>query len=133
MRLSELDPHWIRYETRVETYDIVDGDEATWRERGCPTKKQIGPRQYTLRVDTFSEAQGVEFLCPICLEKDRHTVAVSFEGRSVLPEQGCHNSQGQPTRWNVSGDTFENLTTTPSILIEGGCNWHGFITAGEVT
>jgi uncharacterized protein DUF6527 len=37
--------------------------------------------------------------------------------------------------WQRTGDTFETLTLTPSILrsqSRGGCNWHGFITNGEV-
>ena len=35
--------------------------------------------------------------------------------------------------WERTGDSFENLTLTPSILRIGGCGWHGFITNGEVT
>jgi len=38
--------------------------------------------------------------------------------------------------WQRTGDTFETLTLTPSILRmkeKGGCGWHGFITNGEVT
>lgn len=39
--------------------------------------------------------------------------------------------------WQRTGDTFETLTLTPSILrISNGrpesCGWHGFITNGEV-
>jgi len=39
--------------------------------------------------------------------------------------------------WHRVGDTFETLTLTPSILrIKDkngyGCNWHGFITNGEI-
>lgn len=36
--------------------------------------------------------------------------------------------------WQRTGDTFETLTLTPSILRSkerGGCGWHGFITNGE--
>ena len=42
---------------------------------------------------------------------------------------------GRPN-WQRTGDTFESLTLTPSILRRrdrGGCGWHGFITNGEVT
>jgi hypothetical protein len=38
--------------------------------------------------------------------------------------------------WQRTGETFETLTTTPSILRskeKGGCGWHGFITNGDVT
>lgn len=36
--------------------------------------------------------------------------------------------------WKRSGETFETLTLTPSVLRQGvgSCGWHGFITAGEV-
>jgi hypothetical protein len=35
--------------------------------------------------------------------------------------------------WRRTGDTFDTLTLTPSILRIGGCGWHGFVTNGEVT
>ncbi len=34
--------------------------------------------------------------------------------------------------WKRTGETFETLTLTPSILRKGGCGWHGFTTEGEV-
>jgi hypothetical protein len=43
--------------------------------------------------------------------------------------------------WQRTGENFETLTLTPSILrvkrkdtagVEHGCGWHGFITRGEV-
>lgn len=36
--------------------------------------------------------------------------------------------------WQRTGDTFETLTLTPSILRTPprGCGWHGYITNGEV-
>ena len=33
--------------------------------------------------------------------------------------------------WQVTGDSFENLTISPSIDMKG--HWHGFITNGQVT
>lgn len=39
------------------------------------------------------------------------------------------------SHWQRTGDTFETLTLTPSILrnpSKGGCGWHGYIRAGEV-
>ena len=32
--------------------------------------------------------------------------------------------------WNRTGDTFETLTLRPSIQRIGGCEWHGYLTAG---
>lgn len=90
------------------------------------------------RIPTLTDAQGLLFLCPLCFAQNHgpvgtHACEVSFEGRGVLPEQGSHNTEGKPTRWNVAGSGFHDLTLTPSILLQGGCNWHGFITNGEVT
>lgn len=119
MKLSELEPQFYRYETRVEERDTVNGPVT-------------GPREYHIPVQTLAEAQCIFFLCPICLNGQHHQVEVTFAGRGVQDHQGNHNSAGKPTRWQVSGNDFSDLTTTPSILLEGGCFWHGFITNGEI-
>ena len=136
MRLTELEPQFVRYETRIATRTRVLGDPATYKS-GDPTEEITGPEQWTIRVATFAEAQGVMFLCPVCFTKNAgpkgtHLVDVTFEDRGATPEQGSQGTNG-PTRWTVSGDSFENLTTSPSILLIGGCAWHGFITNGEIT
>ena len=138
MKLIELEPEFIRYETRIEPRDVIVGDHATWRERGCPSETKILPCRYRIPVEKLSEAQGIFFLCPVCIVKNKgkvgtHLCEVTFSGRGVLDEDGVHGSDGRPTRWNVSGSDFSNLTTTPSIQLIGGCAWHGFITNGEVT
>lgn len=129
MKLADLQPQFVRYETRVETYDVmVEGQ----------TRQLTGPRQYTRFVPSFADAQGVWFLCPKCFAANGnsdigvHWVDVSFAGRGVQPDQGSHGTNGHPTRWAFAGDSFANLTTTPSVLIVGGCGWHGFITNGEI-
>lgn len=139
MRLTDLEPQFLRYEERVETWEVVDGDEATWRERGCPTKPVTGPRTYLPYVDNLYEAQAIHFLCPVCFRKNggavgTHWVEVSFADRGVLDYQGSHNDEGKPSRWTVSGTSYHDLTTTPSIFLKPpGCGWHGYITNGEVT
>jgi uncharacterized protein DUF6527 len=138
MRLSVLEPAFIKYEDRIETWDKIVGDEATWRERGCPTEPVTGPREHRITVPSLAEAQGIHFLCPKCWTENKgpvgtHLCEVTFEGRGVLPHQGIRGSKEPGPRWNVTGTNFEDLSTTPSILIIGGCNWHGYITAGEVS
>jgi hypothetical protein len=67
---------------------------------------------------------GVEFDCP-CGSGERRYVpfAVALDGQ---PWDGGRG-------WQRTGDTFETLKLTPSIWFRSGCcNWHGFITAGEV-
>ena len=112
MKLTELEPQWIRYEERV------DG-------------------RYLVTVDSLAEAHGICFLCPKCFQANggnagTHSVVCWFEGR-VADEV-----QPGPGRWNPTGDSFESLSFVPgrkthSVLLLGGCAWHGFVTNGDVT
>jgi hypothetical protein len=82
MRLTELEPQFMRYETRIP-------EPETGR---APTDLQ----QYLHQVDTLSEAQGIQFLCPVCFLKNNgpigtHLIEVSFAGRGVADDQGSHN------------------------------------------
>lgn len=45
-----------------------------------------------------------------------------------------HRARAEP-RWDRTGDTFETLTLSPSILRSGpdSCGWHGYITNGAIT
>lgn len=138
MRLSELKPKFVRYDIREEEYSVVDGDQETWRERGSPTKKVIGPRVYVVGVESLAQAHGIWFLCPLCFaankgEAGTHHCEVTFAGREVPAIAGTHDSDGKPVRWSVFGKTFEDLSVTPSIQLICGCAWHGYITKGEVT
>lgn len=128
MKLSELSPKWIRYETHIEKWNRCLGDQNTWHERGCPTEEVEGPREHILFVPAFSEAQGIWFDCPRCRD---HSIHVSFDGRGLKDYQGSHNKAGKATRWATTGADFSTLSMTPSIQLEGGCNWHGYITNGE--
>lgn len=137
VQITDLKACFIRWSERVEEYSVVDGDPDTWCDRGCPTKQVTGPRVYTTKVKTLAEAQGVMFAYPLCYKNNgnslvgTHYVQVAFEGRDIPDHLGTHNSKDEPVRWQVSGTGLNDLTTKPSILLEGGCNWHGFITNGD--
>ena len=114
MKLTDLEPKFVRYNTH-------DGIEYT-----------------NFEGITFNNAQGIWFLCPICFMKNNgpvgtHSIDVTFKDRGALDNQGSHGTNGQPTRWTVTGSSFDDLTTQPSILLGGGCGWHGYITNGQVT
>ena len=134
--LSELQAHFVRYETKDEPVQIVAGDQATWRERGCPTETVIRPVERTIPVQSFGDAQGLWFLCPKCWmangnsDVKTHWCDTTFAGRGALDSQGTHGKDGKPVRWNPTGTGIGDLSLTPSVLIEGGCGWHGFITNG---
>lgn len=119
MKLSLLEPKFVRYETGRTIFATADHDG-----------------NFTVGVP-FASAQGIQFLCPLCFTKNvgpvgTHLCDVTFADRGVPDDLGSHNKEGKAVRWTVTGDTFENLTTTPSILLEGGCAWHGYITNGDV-
>lgn len=92
---------------------------------------------FLYHVATFGEAHGIWFDCPKCYVKNRgprgtHAILIWFAGRPV-PERLGRNKEGQTVRWNASGSGISDLTLTPSILQQGGCGWHGYITNGLAT
>lgn len=109
VRLTELEPQFIRYEL----------------ENG---------RESLPYVSALAEAQGVLFLCPACFKANNgpvgtHMVLCWFRDRGV-PD----TATPKPGRWSVNGTSCEDLTLAPSVLLNGdGCGWHGFVTAGAIT
>jgi hypothetical protein len=138
LKFSTLNPRYHRYETKVEPRDHIVGDHATWRERGCPTQMVVGPVQYVCAVDSIDQAQGARFLCPKCFAQNRgpagtHLVEVTFRDRGVADDQGVHGPSGKPVRWTWNGLGAEACTFDPSVLVVGGCGWHGHVRDGEVS
>jgi hypothetical protein len=86
-------------------------------------------------VQSLAEADGVRFLCPLCFKVNggrvgTHSVICWFEDR--VPD----DAQPGPGRWKPQGIGLEDLTfvvgkRSNSVLLIGGCAWHGFITNGE--
>jgi hypothetical protein len=111
MRLTDLEPQFLRYEGRIFSY-----------------------------VDTIADAQGVRFLCPKCFVENKgeigtHSVICWSSSRGVPDEA----SPG-PGRWRLVGTGYEDLSLmeepgkSRSVLLTGpGCAWHGFVTNGDVT
>lgn len=112
MKLTELEPQFLRH---TETHEQ--------------------------EVDTIEEAQGLMFLCPVCFAANgnsnvgTHSVICWSRSRGTPDDV----SPG-PGRWKIEGTGYHDLTlnadppsTMRSVKLEGGCNWHGHITDGEVT
>lgn len=78
----------------------------------------------------LDSAQGIQFYCP--KKECDHMIQISFADRGVTEEQGSKNDEGKPSRWKVSGTSFNNLTLTPSIFLNKTCGWHGFVTDGKI-
>jgi hypothetical protein len=136
MRLTELEPEWIRWEDRYLTPEQAALE---------PVKKANAsdPHTYVITVASLAEAQGLELDCPVCGRAkpalQAHRVQVAFRDRGVLAHHGSRNKAGKPTRWAVAGgSTFEDLRLSPSIDCTPSAPecWHGHIglkIPGEVT
>lgn len=70
---------------------------------------------------------GLVFDCPCGCDTPCHVMFANPLDGSEKWEQGPW--------WQRTGETFETLTLSPSILRDpkkGGCGWHGFIRNGEI-
>lgn len=86
----------------------------------------------------LAEADGVEFLCPECFQKNggrvgTHICICWFRGK-VGPEE-----YPAPGRWTPSGQGIDDLTFMPgepknavSVLLIGGCNAHFLVVGGAI-
>lgn len=88
-------------------------------------------------VSELAEAQGILFLCPKCFAKNHgnigtHSVICWFADRGVPDDL-----HPLPGRWIPEGKGYDDLTfvgpNAASVLLTGGCNWHGFVCNGETT
>jgi len=111
-RLRDLEAVFLRYEQREE-----DG------------KKHV----CYVEVDSMADAHGVQFLCPLCFEKNHgnvgtHTIICWFAGMVPL------DAAPGPGRWNPRGHGIDDLTFIPpgavSVMLTHGCRWHGFVANG---
>lgn len=104
MRLVDLEPQFVRY-VDAKRYDYVD---------------------------SLSEADGVQFLCPLHFERNggpigTHSVLYWFVDR--VPD----GTTPGPGRWIANGSAYDDLTLSPSINLPGeDCGWHGFVRDGTV-
>jgi len=95
-------------------------------------------------VDALAEADGVMFQCPKCAEgcekgeedgrrfvRGAHYVICWFRGR-------VSDNVSPRGRWTPAGSGLGDLTFVSgnpaqaySVLITGGCNWHGYVKDGD--
>lgn len=93
-----------------------------------------GPPETYEHVDALDVADGVMFQCPKCFADNggpigTHSVLCWFVGR--VPD----NIDPRPGRWVPSGTGISDLTfvgpDAASVLLIGGCGWHGFVCGGD--
>lgn len=95
---------------------------------------QLEPQSFRHDCPSLAQAQGIIFVCPLCLAANGgvragvHSVICWFTGVPASVEPG-------PGRWNPSGTGIDDLTFVPpgavSVQLIGGCNWHGFVIRGD--
>ncbi len=117
-KLVDLNPRWVG--AGGEGVSNVDGSPVPERRgvgvsfdcpcQPCTTQRTGGEADFYLRV---------------------------FVGFANPLDGGPAHDPRQGAQWQRTGETFETLTLTPSIqrhrVGDGGCDWHGFVTNGEVT
>ncbi len=109
MRLADLDPEFLQYEAR-------EG------------------RVFHHVVDAIADAHGIMFLCPKCFVANggpvrTHRVICWQPGK--VPD----DAKPGPGRWTLAGTNFDDLSLvagSSSVLLQGGCRWHGFVQDGSV-
>jgi hypothetical protein len=132
--LQQLEAEFIKYEKGI-------ADEYHGRPQPDGTMQYGGFEINVLKiVENIAEAQGINFLCPLCFVKNNgsagtHTVSISFSNRGVTDEQGSRNDKGEPSRWDIiAGTGLSDLQLSPSIHLTNpkGCGWHGFVGSSGV-
>lgn len=140
MRLAELEPKFLRYVVMPNVPTEIVNDAAIGSS--IEFHNELRDAIYHCYTDSIKDAQGIQFLCPKCFAKnggpvDTHIVVCWSRSRGT-PEDA---SPG-PGRWSMQGSGFDDLTLNGdavggggarSVLLLGGCAWHGFITNGDVT
>ena len=136
MRLLDLEPQFVRFLRKSEPFWIdAEGVRSLYERPDCRVEMQ--DQEYRVNVDTLAEAHGLHFLNPAEFMKNAGCVGSScieifFFGTEVPPDVGV-NREGRPVRWTVvSGTGYDDLTLTPSILVDDPDGWHGWIRNGEV-
>lgn len=130
MKLTQLRPSFFKYKMGIASeYHGRPLEDGTIQWGGFPVDT-------FLPVDCIGEADGINFLCPLCYQRNRgeigtHLIHIHFEGRGSPDHLGV-NSEGRTSRWHVKGNDFHDLTLSPSIHVKSGCGWHGFVTHGQI-
>lgn len=140
--VPDLDARFIRRKVRVETRRFVKPavlavkPHGPYSDEDCCEKE--GPVEHIGVVDAIAEADGLMFLCPKCFVENggpvgTHSVICWFVGR--VPDE----VDPKPGRWTPQGTSMSDLTFVPSagrtqsVLLTGGCGWHGFVVDGSAS
>lgn len=140
--VPDLEARFLRHEVRVETRSFIKAEAIAEKPNGPYTdddvEERTGPAECIPEVDTLAEADGVWFLCPKCFVENSgpvgtHAVLCWFVGKV------SDDVDPKPGRWTPTGNGLSDLTFVPSagrshsVLLIGGCLWHGFVVNGSAS
>ncbi len=77
---------------------------------------------------------GITFKCPHCPNSgQRLAIAIHMDGTNFDPDpENDQQFRTDEKVWTVTGgDSFENLSLSPSIDASSSGHWHGYVTDGE--
>lgn len=101
-----------------------------------PQFLKLGDGRTYEHVDDYRQADGIRFLCPKCFAANKGAVGTHMVlcWKPGVPA----DLDPKPGRWNMVGTSYENLSLSnsdrsSSIMLMSGCQWHGYVTNGEVT
>lgn len=107
------------------------------RELECEFLQVIGPKSHR-RIPTIEDAQGILFICPKCYARNgRSNVGV----HSIICWSSSRGTPADkeplPGRWKITGTSIDDVHLdgeapggARSVLLLGGCAWHGFVNHG---
>jgi hypothetical protein len=95
----------------------------------------LDPRYYV--VGTNPHPVGITFDCPCCNGSDRAVrlaIALHLDGTNFDPDPDNPQQFASGEKvWTIAGgDSFADLSVTPSVDASNTGHWHGFITNGEI-
>lgn len=142
MRLTELDPRWVGAGGEG-IFQPSDRPCSKCNGVGCDECHQTG-KEYEPAPERHGV--GISFLCPCaeCTgkrtgEEDKDFYLRVYVGFANPLDGGPPHDPRPGAQWQRTGETFETLQLSPSILSDkakGGCGWHGYVgkdVPGEVT
>ena len=86
-------------------------------------------------VDDIKDADGIMFLCPVCFKKNNDDSGRGVHSINCWQPHVPQNIHPILGRWNFLGTGYNDLTLkngSSSVLLNGGCNAHFWITNGEI-
>lgn len=93
---------------------------------------ELDPHWYTVE-GANGAAVGISFDCPHC-RTQRLGVAFHHKGHEMMEDSVIHAASPLTKHiWDIAGDSFDNLTLSPSVDASAFGHWHGFIKKGEIT